>query len=67
MTNAVIRPWYNASSNDGSSCVDAQFYADGSVVIRNSRRPEGASVRYDAAEWAAFIAGVKAGMFDPEV
>lgn len=65
MSNVVVRPWYNASSNDGSSCVDVQMYANGDVEVRHSKDPEGVIRTYDLAEWTAFIDGVKAGKFDP--
>lgn len=61
----VVRPWYNASSNDGSSCVDVQMYDNGDVEVRHSKDPEGIIRTFDRAEWAAFIAGAKAGDFDP--
>lgn len=60
----IIRPWYNASSNDGSSCFDVQMVEDGSVQTRNSKWPEVVTA-YTADEWAAFITGVKDGKFDP--
>lgn len=62
---AVVKPWFNASSNDGSSCLDTQFYEDGMVAVRSSKDPDGARLMFDAAEWAAFIKGAKSGEFDP--
>ncbi|MGW9067886.1 DUF397 domain-containing protein [Streptomyces yangpuensis] len=58
----VLVSWYNASSNDGSSCFDVQF-VEGGVQTRNSKRPE-VVTDYTPEEWDAFIAGVKAGKFD---
>jgi len=60
----VIKSWFNASSNDGSSCVDVQFLADGSTQVRHSKKPNSEVITYDAVEWSAFIAGAKAGLFD---
>lgn len=60
----VIRSWYNASANDGSSCVDVQFLADGSTQVRHSKKPGGEIITYDATEWDAFVAGAKKGEFD---
>lgn len=59
----VVVPWYNASSNDGSSCFDVQRLADGTVQTRNSKRPD-VVTDYTPEEWVAFIAGVKDGKFD---
>ncbi|MET7363292.1 DUF397 domain-containing protein [Streptomyces sp. NPDC005562] len=62
MEQDIIRPWYNNSSNDGSSCFDVQFTND-AVQTRNSRDPERVT-EYTPAEWHAFTSGVKAGKFD---
>lgn len=61
----IVRPWYHASSNDGSSCVETQFYADGSVDVRNSKNPGAGFVSFDADEWTAFIKGANEGKFNP--
>lgn len=60
----IIKPWYNASSNDGSSCVDVQFLSDGSVQVRHSKKVDAEVITYDATEWDSFVAGAKAGKFD---
>lgn len=64
MEQQVIKSWFNASSNDGSSCVDVQFLSDGGAQVRHSKKPGAEIITYDAAEWDAFIAGAKAGKFD---
>ena len=60
----VIKSWFNASQNDGSSCVDVQFLSDGSAQVRHSKKPDAEIISYDAAEWDAFVTGAKAGEFD---
>lgn len=62
----IVKAWYNASANDGSSCFDVQHLSDGTVQTRNSRNPE-VVIDYTAAEWAAMITGAKGGKFDPVV
>lgn len=62
----VIVPWFNASSNDGSSCFDVQKLADGTIQTRNSNNP-GVVTDYTPGEWSAFVTGVKAGKFDHTV
>ncbi|SHF31210.1 DUF397 domain-containing protein [Streptoalloteichus hindustanus] len=54
------------STSGGGSCVEAGPLGDGSgrVAVRHSRRPEAEVILYSRAEWAAFVAGVKAGEFD---
>jgi hypothetical protein len=34
------------------------------IILRDSKEPAGAVLRYTGAEWRAFISGVKAGDFD---
>jgi hypothetical protein len=34
------------------------------VVIRDSKNPDGAVLKYTPAEWAAFVQGVREGDFD---
>lgn len=60
----VVIPWFNASSNDGSSCLDVQKLSDGTIQVRNSTRPDGAVIDYTPEEWAAHIQGAKDGKFD---
>jgi hypothetical protein len=59
----VIVPWFNASSQNDGSCVDAQFLEDGSVQVRHSNG-QGPIINYTGKEWDAFIAGAKSGKFD---
>jgi hypothetical protein len=46
--------------------VEAGPLADGSgrVAVRHSRNPDGPTIVYTPAEWAAFLAGAKDGEFD---
>lgn len=59
----VVIPWFNASSNDGSSCFDVQQLDNGTIQTRNSKRPE-VVIDYTPEEWAALVHGVKEGKFD---
>jgi len=38
---------------------------DGGAAIRDGKDPQGPELHFDAAEWAAFLAAVRAGEFDP--
>jgi hypothetical protein len=56
--------WVKAqASNPSGNCVQVSFGPDG-VRVRNSRDPDGPTVLFTREEWAAFIAGAKAGEFD---
>lgn len=48
----------------GGDCVEVGRLTDGSVAVRDTKdRGQGALV-FSADEWAAFVAGAKAGQFD---
>lgn len=53
-------------ANGGGQCVEAGPLEDGSgrVAIRHSVDPDGPIITYSREEWAAFVAGVRAGEFD---
>ena len=56
--------WTKSSqSTGGAACVEVAPAHDG-VIIRHSKHPDGAHIRYTRAEWYAFVAGVKLGEFD---
>ncbi|MGH3615411.1 MAG: DUF397 domain-containing protein [Pseudonocardia sp.] len=49
---------------DAHPCVEVAFLPDGGVAIRDTKDRTVAPHRYTAAEWDAFVAGVRAGEFD---
>lgn len=52
-------------SNSGSGgCVEVGEMTDGQIAVRNSRERGTPPLRFTAGEWAAFVAGVKKGIFD---
>ena len=46
-----------------SGCVEVGR-DDTAVMVRDSKAPNQAALRYSPKEWQVFIAGVKAGEFD---
>ena len=58
--------WLRSSrcSADSPQCVDVAFLPDGSVAVRDSKRPDLIAHMFTADEWDAFIAGAKDGEFD---
>jgi hypothetical protein len=54
---------FRKSSFCGSSACVEVAQADGEVLVRDSKDPA-AALRFTADEWAAFVAGVRAGEFD---
>jgi uncharacterized protein DUF397 len=59
-----IRGWFKSTfSGVSGNCVEVAFAA-GDVAVRDSKDPAGPALRFTAAEWLAFLAGVRAGEFD---
>ncbi|MGI5126107.1 DUF397 domain-containing protein [Pseudonocardia sp. CA-107938] len=52
------------SGNNGGGCVEFARLPDGGVAIRDTKDRTQPALRYTAAEWTAFLAGVRAGEFD---
>lgn len=52
------------SGGNGNSCVEVAFLPDGGVLVRDTKDRALAPHHYTAAEWDAFVAGVRAGEFD---
>lgn len=53
----------SASQSVAQDCVEVARTADGGRAVRDSKSPEAVQF-YTPTEWAAFLAGVKAGEFD---
>lgn len=57
--------WRKSSYCNGSSgCVEFAEMADGTVALRDSKVEGGPVLAFTAAEWVAFLRGVRAGEFD---
>lgn len=48
---------------DGGSCVEVRIGVDG-ISVRDSKDDAATPLHFDAAEWSAFLKGVKNGEFD---
>lgn len=49
----------------GGGCVEVGRLPGGAVAVRDGKDAECAPLVFTPEEWAAFVAGVKAGEFDP--
>lgn len=58
--------WFKSSfsPDNGGSCVEVAFFPTGEVAVRDTKDRSLPAHRYTAAEWDAFVAGVRAGEFD---
>jgi hypothetical protein len=52
-----------ACSGADTTCVEVAM-REQVVLVRDSKDPGGPRLRFDRAEWVAFVAGVRAGEFD---
>ena len=55
--------WKRSSYCDGGTCVEVATVGD-HTLIRDSKDPDGPMLRFTAAEWDAFVSGVKGNEFD---
>ena len=63
MNGALI--WVKSSlSFSNGNCVEVAELPDGSVAVRNSRRPHDSWLVFTPGEWQAFLGGVRLGEFD---
>jgi hypothetical protein len=57
--------WRKSTASGASECVEVAF-VEQSVLVRHSQDPTGPTLTFSRPEWAAFVAGVRNGEFDPE-
>jgi hypothetical protein len=55
---------FSGDGNQGAGCVEVAFLTSDTVAVRDSKNPSLAPHVYPAAEWSAFLAGIRAGEFD---
>jgi hypothetical protein len=56
--------WFKSSfSGNGQSCIECAKLPDGGMAVRDTKNRSGSVLRFTAAEWQAFIAGVRHGEF----
>ena len=53
-----------ASEPNGGNCVEVNIAPGGLVGVRDTKLTHSPVFVFDAGEWEAFLAGVKAGQFD---
>ena len=52
-----------SNGNGGNNCVEVAL-SEGGSRVRDSKDPSGPALSFTAAEWDAFVAGVRSGEFD---
>jgi hypothetical protein len=57
--------WMKSSRSTGNgACVEVKSPATESVVVRDSKDPQGPVLTFSPEEWASFVTGVDGGSFD---
>jgi Domain of unknown function (DUF397) len=56
--------WITSRRCNNSACVQVAHLPDGMVALRDSKDTGKPAHIFDSEEWAAFVAGVRAGDFD---
>jgi hypothetical protein len=56
--------WRISSLCSGGDCVAVGRMPSGHVLVKDTKDPDGPELRFDASEWRAFVAGIRAGDFD---
>jgi Domain of unknown function (DUF397) len=57
--------WTTSRACNNSACVQVAYLPGGMVALRDSKDIAKSPHVFDREEWTAFVAGVKAGEFDP--
>jgi Domain of unknown function (DUF397) len=59
--------WFKSSfSAHNGGCVEVAYMQNGGVALRDDKNPSKPPFQFNREEWVAFIAGAKAGEFDPQ-
>ena len=56
--------WRKATASIGNGACVEVLSLGGTVVVRDSKNPDGPMLSYSSPEWKAFVEGAKRGNFD---
>lgn len=62
---ALTAAWQKSTLSEQNGCVEVRLMDDSHhVEVRDSKNPNGPTLRFDFAEWESFMAGVRNRQFD---
>lgn len=64
MNDYMSLRWFKSSASGANGCVEVARIPAGGMAVRDSKDRAKDPHVFDAAEWDAFVTGVKAGEFD---
>ncbi|WP_037778609.1 DUF397 domain-containing protein [Kitasatospora purpeofusca] len=61
----AIATWRKSSysGSEGGNCIEVDDECTGVVPIRDSKNPEGPTLRFTATAWVSFLSAIHAGEF----
>lgn len=62
METHVLPAWRKSSASGVKGCVE--IAVETTILVRDSKDPDGPVLKYTAEEWRAFLKGAKDGEFD---
>jgi hypothetical protein len=63
MGDEVMTEFRRSTFSNNGTCVEVADLPDGKRLVRDSKDPASPVLTFTAAEWAAFVRGIKAGEF----
>jgi hypothetical protein len=57
--------WRKAKRSAGNGACVEVAPANGKLLVRDSKDPDGSVMKYPGPSWRAFVADVREGQFDP--
>ncbi|MET8141833.1 DUF397 domain-containing protein [Sphaerisporangium sp. NPDC005288] len=64
MDRSAPLAWHKSSrSTSNDNCVEVALLPEGGTAVRDSKNPGGPVLRFNVAEWRAFISDTKTGRF----
>ena len=64
LVTAALQWRVSSLCSGNGECVAVATLPSGDIVVKDTKEADGTVLRFNASEWRAFIAGVRAGEFE---